>query len=285
MNFLDFNNRDFVSLVFIVLVLLWAMPKKEFRASLFSLFEVALQPKIDLPVILMLTYNLLIVLIFSHFQLWDISLLKDTIYWLGAAFIMLLNFEKVSEDFKKQFIESIKWVVVLEFLVGLYAFSVWGEIILIPAMFLLSAFSIIAGAKKETLPVKRFSDRIIGLIGLYLLFFVSWNISHNFQSFWTLHNLEVFLLPIVFTLCCLPFIYLIAVWAAYDSLSIFLSQIWLRDKPELASFAKRKIFSICWFSLRKIKRISKRGAFAFIDVKTKSDLSNKLLKLMRAENG
>lgn len=281
MEYFDFNNRDLVSIIFVILVLVLTMLKKEVRASIFSLLEFAFQPKIILPILLMIIYTLLVVLVFRHFQLWDISLLKDTIYWLGAAFVTLLNFEKVSGDFKKQIIDSLKWVVVLEFIASLYAFSIWGEIILIPVVLLLSAFSIIAGLKKETLPIKKFSDVILSVIGLYILSFAVWNITHDFTNFWTIHNLQSFLLPIVFTLCYLPFIYLIAVYGAYDSLFIHLSKVWLKDKPKLAKLAKRKIISRCWFNLKKIKRVANQSVFTFMDVKTEKDLSRKIAELVR----
>jgi len=256
------------------------MLKKEVRASIFSLLKFAFQPKIILPILLMLVYTLMVVLVFRHFQLWDISLLKDTAYWLGAAFVMLLNFEKVSNDFKRHIADSVKWVVVLEFLAGLYVFSVWGEIILIPLVFMLFAFSIIAGTKKESQPIKRFSDKALSAIGLYLLFFVLWSIAHDFKGFLTLHNLESFLLPIVFTLCYLPFIYLVAIYGAYDSLFTLMDKVWLKGKSVLANIAKREIFFMCLLNLKKIKHISSRSPFAFMDINNKNDLSKKLLKLM-----
>lgn len=280
MEYFDFNNRDLVSIIFVILVFVLSMLKKEVRASIFSLLKFAFQPKIILPILLMLVYTLMVVLVFRHFQLWDISLLKDTAYWLGAAFVMLLNFEKVSNDFKRHIADSVKWVVVLEFLAGLYVFSVWGEIILIPLVFMLFAFSIIAGTKKESQPIKRFSDKALSAIGLYLLFFVLWSIAHDFKGFLTLHNLESFLLPIVFTLCYLPFIYLVAIYGAYDSLFTLMDKVWLKGKSVLANIAKREIFFMCLLNLKKIKHISSRSPFAFMDINNKNDLSKKLLKLM-----
>ncbi|HLB32195.1 MAG TPA: hypothetical protein VJL27_01430 [Patescibacteria group bacterium] len=280
MDFFDFNNRDLVSIIFIILLLAWTFSKKEVRAPVLSLLGFALQPKIIVLALLMLAYSLLIVGVFYHFQLWDIPLLKETIYWIGVAFVMLLNFEKVSNNFKKQIIDSIKLVIFLEFIVGLYAFSVWGELVLIPLVFILSAFSVIAGMEKKTLPIKNFSDKVIGLIGLYLLTFALWNIFHDFHGFWIPHNLKAFLLPIVFTLCYLPFIYLVAAYSAYDSLFVFLDKIWFKGRPELAGFAKSKIFFICLFNLKKLKKIAGRSAFAFMDIKNKNDLSQKLLKLV-----
>lgn len=274
-----FNNREIVIVILGLIALLFMMLKKEIRQSIVSLLKCFLHWKILVPILLTFLYTLIIVLIFKKVNLWNFSLLKDTIFWLGAAFIMLFNYEKISKDLKKSIKEIFGLVVVLEFIAGLYAFNIIGELILVPSIVIIAMMNAVADTKKEWLPVKKLTDGILSIIGIYILIFTIFQIAKNFQDFRTMHNLESFLLPIIFTLLYLPFIYLLALFAEYELLFMRIGSFWLKDNKKLSKYAKRQALRTCLFSLNKLKKLSAKSPFAFMDVKNEIDVQKAVKNL------
>jgi len=275
-----FDNRELATTILLAVALFLVLIfQKEIRQSLWQLVRAFLQWKIIVSVVLMIIYTFLIILIFYHFQLWDFSLLKYSIFWFGTALVMLVNFEKVGNDLKKQLSNGLKWVIVLEFIISLYTFSIWGELLIIPTVFFLVAISVVAGTMKGASSVKKTTDFMLSVIGIYIIIFALTNIINDFHGFWTVYNAKKFLLPIVLTGCYLPFIYLATVYGAYEQLFLRIDMAWFRDNKKLATYAKKKIFQVSALNLNKIKRISNRGTFAFVNTKTKRDIFEKIKKI------
>ena len=76
------------------------------------------------------------VIVFEKIHFWNISATKDTILWtLGSAFGMYFSLNKVAQDenyFNNVILDNLKIVLLLEFVVNLYSFSLPVELIVIP---------------------------------------------------------------------------------------------------------------------------------------------------------
>lgn len=266
--FSSLDNREIASIILIAAGLIWGISYKTIRLSIWQVLKSFFQWKIIRIVLAMLLYSFAMVFVFYKAGLWDFSLTKDTIFWLGAALVMLVNFEKIGSNPKKEIIRRVKLIVVLEFIVGLYTFSVWGELVIIPIILLLTVFSIIAGMKKETAILKKIADFLLACLGIYFLIFAVSHILRDPSSFWTIYNLKTFLLPIVFTACYLPFIYLIAVYGVYDILFMRLDKIWLKNNRRLSRYVKRKILFACFINLKKINKFAYSNDFFSLNDKS-----------------
>lgn len=228
-------------------------------------------------IIATILYTGLVVFILSKTGIWEILLIKDTIFWLvGTAFVLLMNVNKATQDngfFKKILIDNLKLILVLEFIVNLYTFSLWIELILVPFLFVIIAMSAVAEMKKEYLPVKKAIDFILSAFGIFLITYALAKILGDYQSFATSENLRAFILPPLLTFAYIPFLYLFALVIAYENLFVRID-IFVKDNKALAKFAKRKIICLCHLNLRKLNRFSRESTQELLKISSEEDVAN-----------
>lgn len=255
-SFIDlFNNREKATILWVLILLVFALFKKDIRNSIFGVFKALLQKKILIVLIAMLLYVGLEVLLFYKIQLWDVFPTKGTTFWiLGVAFVLLMSVNKASKDqnyLKKILFNNLKLLLILEFIVNLYTFSLFAEMILISILSIVVAIAAFTGNKKEYLPANKVANVILATFGIFILIFTLSNILSDYQSFATPESLRAFLLPPLLTLAYMPFLYFLALYIAYESLFVRLN-IFLEKDKILAKFAKRKIFAICRINLWRL---------------------------------
>src|SRR5450759_2624374 len=170
-----FNNREKAMAVWLAVGLVWMFLSGRTRPALQQLLRSFFQWKILLIVLAMLLYVGLEIFCLYGVRFWDASLLKDTILWtLGVAFVLLVNSGTPTQDehyFRKVLLDNVKMVALLEFIVNLYTFNFWVEIILVPVLFLFGGISAVAASDKKYLAAKKLFDFVITVFGLYLLGF------------------------------------------------------------------------------------------------------------------
>ncbi|MEA3493752.1 MAG: hypothetical protein U9R38_05140 [Candidatus Margulisiibacteriota bacterium] len=203
--------------------------------------------------------------------------MKDTILWgIGVAVVLLMNSNKALRDehhFRKLLLDNLKLILVLEFIVGFYAFSVLTEIVLVPLFVFVGIVSVVAEMKKEHSSVKRIMDSILAILGLLLILFALFSVFSNYQVLVTTVNLRSFLLPPLLTVVYLPFLYIFAIYMAYEELFVSLD-FFLRRNKGIAKLAKRKILFLCRLNLGRIIRFSKEKVQQLSVSKNEADVLN-----------
>lgn len=241
--FLD--NRELAILVWLIIFLFWTLTKKNIRESISEIMKVFFQKVIFISTCLMLFYIGSIVYIFYQFGLWDFTLLSETIMWvIGVAFVMYSNSYKVKniEYFKNVLIDTLKLTVVIEFIVNLYVFNFWIELILVPVFAILGVVLGISSSKPEYKQVESCLTRIFIVVGLLFLSYAIYNIIVDVHSFATINNFKEFLLPFVFTILFLPFIYMLALYLTYDLIFMRISFL-IKDKSLARYIRWKTVFS------------------------------------------
>jgi hypothetical protein len=130
------------------------------------------------------------------------------------------------------------------------------ELILVPIVTLVVMLKAVAELKPEHKQVETILDYALRLFGIGLIILTFHNATVDFQSFATPRNLRDLLLPPVFTIAFLPFIYLVALFMKYES--VFIRIDFFNDNSELAGYAKRRILAACHFNLRNLNKFSKK---------------------------
>lgn len=268
------NNREIAILFWLVVFFIWASLSKDVRASMFQVLKIFFSPKIISSVIAMIINVSLIIFIFYKVELWNSSLIKDTIYWfLGTAFILLMNTNKANQDeqyFRKVLLENLTFIIGLEFIINLYSFSLIVELFLIPIVTFIAMMVTFVEINEEYAQVKKILYFVSGIIGIYLLLFAFSNIISNFSSFANINNLRVFLLPPALTFAFLPFIYFFALLMAYENVFIHL-RFGPNKNKKLIRTTKQKIFKTCYFNLRKLNKFSKKHAIYLKNINNGKD--------------
>ncbi len=163
---------------------------------------------------------------------------------IGVAFVMYSNSYKVKniEYFKNVMIDTLKLTVVIEFIVNLYVFNFWIELILVPVFAILGGVLGVSSSKPEYKQVESCLTRIFIVVGLLFLSYAIYNIIVDVHSFATINNFKEFLLPFVFTILFLPFIYMLALYLTYDLIFMRISFL-IKDKSLARYIRWKTVFS------------------------------------------
>ncbi len=257
-----FNNREISIAIWLTILFSLVMMKKEIRDSFLNVAKVFFETKIYRIYFLMTVYVFFIILFLYRFSFWNISFLKETIYWYsGVAFVSIFNVNKINkgEDyFKRLFIDYLKLVAILEFATSLYSFDLITELILVPLFIFIVLLSAVSNTQKKYHQVKKVFDAILSIIGFTVILYTLTKIVTDFSSFANRSNLTTFILPPILTSIYLPFIYFFALFISYETLFNRL-KYFIKNKNDIKN-AKWKIFISFHLRLRKLNRFAKEYA-------------------------
>ena len=274
-----FNKRELSFIIWGIIVLITISFDSNVRQSIKDLIKSFFQFSIISIIIFAAIYSTTIVFCLHIMDFWDISFLKETIFWfLGVAFIMIMNSTKARHDdyyFKKIFKENLQLILILEFLVTFYVFNFIAELILLPFLALLGIFAGYTSTKSEYKLIQKLMENILSVIGIIFFLIAIYKVVNDFYNFASIETLKSFLLPIILTISFLPFIYLLVLYFTYEAI---LKQFKIRkqEDEDFLNYAKFKIFWKCNFNLNKLKGISKN--VQIITSKTKEELKIELAK-------
>jgi len=265
------DNREIAILVWLGVFFLWAFTQKNNRKSLVNLVRPFAKRNIIILTVLMLLYIAGMIYIFWRLQFWEPKLLADTLLWMfGVAFVMFVNINHVTEEgyFKKIVIDNLKLILIIEFVVNLYVFDLWIELILVPILAILGAMLGVSSVKKEYKQVEAFLSKLLVIIGLGFGIYALYYIITDFQGFASLDNLKEFLLPIVFTFAFLPYVYIMALFINYEL--VFMRIKRLAKDGSLARYAKLKTLLAFHINLKSLHKWSRK--VILININSKEDV-------------
>ncbi len=175
--------------------------------------------------------------------------------WVDA-WMLFENSKANDESFLKNSIkDNLKVLVVLEFLINFYVFSLWIELLLVPVFGILGGLLGIAASNKQYEAVQKSLNYVMAIIGTFFIGYALYMTVSDFNNFFTLNNFESFILPVLLTIMFLPFIYSWALYANYETLFIRL-QFFVRDKS-LLSYVKKKTILAFRLNLWSLNKWSK----------------------------
>jgi hypothetical protein len=257
------NSREWALVFWVMVLATFVVVYRPTRSHLPPLLRQLFWSSIGVALLAMTVYMSLLLLAAERVEAWDLSLLKDTLLWyFGVATVMFFSAHEATKgnrSFRSLVLKSLQFAIVLEFIVNLYVFNIFVELLLVPILVLIAGIAAVAETRPEHRPVKKIMDVALAGFGIYLLVHAVVSIMSDFQGFASLANLKAFFLPIILTILLVPYLYVLTVYMAYES--IFNRLEWfLRRRKKLVGYAKRQVFKTCLLRLSKVKRFS--GPFA-----------------------
>lgn len=250
------NNREIAVLVWLGVVLAWAVSQAKIRQATLGVLRAALAWKIVLPVLMLATYVGLVVLGLRELGFWALNNLKATVLWfLTAGILMIFDVGSVPSDdryFQKAILNGFKVSVVLEFVVGFYVLSLLLELLLIPTATILACMLVLVESREELKTLRSPLNALVATIGFGLLAYAFYRLFTDFDSFAKISTVVEFLLPIVLTLLFLPSLYVLAAWASYENWFVRLQ--FFMDDPELRRFTKLHLIRTFRLNFRALNR-------------------------------
>ncbi|MBN8567176.1 MAG: hypothetical protein J0M25_10650 [Flavobacteriales bacterium] len=217
--------------------------------------------KIQVPLWLMFIYITGITICLYHFKIWNLGLLKDTIIWsIASATVLFFNINKAKDFtyFKPIVFENLKVIVILEFMTNFYTFNFVTEMIVIPIITFLGVLQIYAEHSAKTnlehMKVASCLKSTFAIVGILIFLYVGFETYKYYIDLLTVQNIKSLLLPFVFTILLIPFLYLLALYMNYETLFIRISYFIKEEKKQKK--LKRSILLCSNINLNKLHKIS-----------------------------
>ncbi|MFZ2125311.1 MAG: hypothetical protein WA087_00925 [Candidatus Saccharimonadales bacterium] len=217
-----FNSREIATGLWLVALIIFASRFKVVRSSIVDVLKALFTPKLIIPLLISFIPTTVVVLVLAYFDLWDMSVLKETIYWvIGTGLVMFGSFtdvKSVKALYKKTAKDTLALIVVLEFLIWFYVFPLWAELLFVPFVTLLVLLTTMAQyMKTEGIDLTRkVLNGVQVFVGLVILMFVMVALIKDPRPLFTYQNLELFLLPLVLSFTYAPSVYLLALYSKYE---------------------------------------------------------------------
>ncbi|PCC10721.1 hypothetical protein CIK86_16635 [Pseudoalteromonas sp. JB197] len=199
---------------------------------------------------LMVAYMVIVIYWLSDLGLWNFEQLKNTVFWcVSVGFISLFKLEKIKKDkhfFKHSVMDNLKLLAILQFVVGVYTFTLWVEVLLVPVLALLGAMLAIAETDRKHHQVKVFLEYCLSSFGAVLIVYTLCMLITNFGEFGKEKTAYDFFVPPLLTLCYLPFVFFMLVYSTYE-------QVFVRLRFSIQSRFHRyaaKLYAFILFNVR-----------------------------------
>ena len=280
-------NREKAMVIWLAVAVICFLFNKGIRRSLRELLSILFSPQILEVMSWMLIWVAAEVLCLRALQLWDVSLAKDTILWtFGTAFVYATKTVKsrhTEHYFFNAFVDNLKMSATLEFVMNFHEYNLATEIILLPIVVLIGSISILAPSGQSGVSVKKIANSAILLFGTFLIFSAIVYIIRNYRDFLSMQNFHAFLLPILLTLLYLPFLYVLELYASYESLCRVRLFVCRKSSPSVARYACRKVFSLCLLNLRRLNTFIKDEdvSIALFNLRTRDDVVHMIQEARR----
>lgn len=285
-----FNNREIAIAVWLLVIsvyVLFSSKMVEVRSLFGQLLSTFFVRQIMSVLGLMVAYMMFVVYFLSEMDLWNTEQIKNTIFWcVSVGFMSLLKIESIKKDksfFKHSVLDNLKLLAILQFVVGVYTFPVWIEILLVPVLVLISVMAAIAEMDRKHHQVKVILEYCLSVFGIILIVYTLYMLATSFDEFANEKNAYDFFVPPLLTLFYLPFVFFMLVYSTYE-------QVFIRLKFSIENRLTRnlaKIYALVLINLRLSLLDRWSYHVARVKVKSHADLVESFLhifKVRRAES-
>lgn len=233
------DNRELASLIWLLLLLGFAITKRNVRSSMGGVTRAFLSPKLLIPLVAYMAVLAGLVWLAEQIGLWDVKLLGSTIIWFFfSGFVLFMKTTdagKAPHFFRDRFLDTVTMVAFFEFFVNIKPFSLPIEMLLVPTITVLAMMQILASYRPEHAVIRRPLQYILGSITLILVMVTVVGLVTDWPVLDKRALLQSFLLPIWLTLGALPLIYVLALVAGYEQVFLRMEILNEHRKPSLAS--------------------------------------------------
>ncbi|WP_339686199.1 hypothetical protein [uncultured Pseudoalteromonas sp.] len=221
------NNREIAIAIWLLAISIYIFSSSkmaEVRNAFKGVMAALFVRQIMSVLCLMVAYMSIVIYWLSDLGLWNFEQLKNTVFWcVSVGFISLFKLEKIKKDkhfFKHSVLDNLKLLAILQFVVGVYTFTLWVEVLLVPFLVLLGAMLAIAETDRKHHQVKMFLEYCLSSFGVVLIVYTLYMLITNFGEFGKEKTAYDFFVPPLLTLCYLPFVFFMLVYSTYEQVFV-----------------------------------------------------------------
>lgn len=279
---LALNNREIATLVWAAVALIAFGLKREGRAAMGGVLKAFFQPLLLAALAIATLWIGGCVALMAREGLWEVANLKTTIVWAATfAFVTMFDIEKIGKPgFAGGIVrDTINATVLVVFVAEFATFTLFGELVFVPFLVLLSLLRAVAATKAELATVRKLLDSLAVLVGLGLLAYSVYRIAQEFAEFAQRSTALEFTAPILLSLLFLPFIFVFGLWVTYER--VFSAFIYAVPDAQLRRYARWRGMLTFGLDLEGLDRW--RNALVRIRPATREELDASLTGIRAAQ--
>lgn len=271
----SFSTREIAVIIWVVVALLYVVRNAQVRKSFSVLFKQLFKKYFIIIFIIFGIYVASQMYLLQRLGVWNSLLIKDLIIWVFTfGLVSIVNINSLSKElhFVKSIIrDTLKLIVVVEFIVNFYTFPIYIELFFVPLMIIIYGMLAYSEVDNKYKPVQNFLNAILTVIGFGLIVYLIRTLILDYESLLSQTNLALFLLPIYLSITFIPFLYIFALYIVYEELIVVMRHV-LKDK-ELGDYFTKKLIRECRFSLKKLTIFNKNKRVKIIGCNSIDDLN------------
>jgi hypothetical protein len=273
------TSRETATTFWAIVFLVFVSFNRDVRKSFPQLFRFALNWKVFVPFACLVVYLSIVIWELKKIGIWTPNLLKDTTVWFAFSGIAL-SFSFLTKDFrgsviKKLLVNNVKVIVLLEFIIGEYTFSLPVELVLVPIIGIIAALDVIAKTDKKNPSVAKVIEGIQSFFGFLIISFAIIHGVGDYRSLATFDSIRKVVLVPVLSLSLTPYIYLLLLWTSYENLFVYLRMNTIKDAG-VRWYAKRALINYLRVNPQRIRKFTRSHAYKLVNIQTKADVDELL---------
>lgn len=239
----EISNREISMAIWMVIAFIVLLLSHKFRKALANLLVATLKLNIICAFVATFAYVFFEIALLRKMHLWSIGELPHSVIWaVTVALVSLFRVASKPEDtniLSRLVFDNIKVTVILEFMVSVYSFNLWIELVLVPIMAIITTMWAFSKRDENLQGVRKLLEMILMAVGIAAVVHSIYNIVGRYQELWASKYLLELFLPGMLSLLFVPYLYALALYFNYER--IFLKiRLFLTDE-KLKSYVRKEI--------------------------------------------
>jgi len=269
-----FNNRELALITWSVFLFLVSSLNKAIRNSYINIVKIFAIRIVAITTLSFFAYVGFITYLFYSIGFWETEFLKNTILWTLFVGLILVwkfaNSQEVQKLFNKVLINSFSVIIILEFIIDIYVYSFWHELLIVGIVSFLVIIEAVFSTNEEFKSAQIIVEKILSIIGLIILFIALYYALTDLADLFTLTTFKSLIYPIILTIFSFLFFYLFVLILKYESTFNRLKSS--SADSSLKRKAKFMIFKHCLLSFKKIKKANNMSIYNLYKLSEEKDI-------------
>lgn len=217
-----FSTRERATTIWTLIFIIIFLKKKETRESIRDIINILFSKSIMFPFIIIMMYSSLLLFIGFKLDINSYINLKEVAIWLlfsGVPLCYSAALKTPNKDYYKEIInENIKFIILIEFIISTFTFSLITELIMIPFFMSLVILEAFTSREKEYEQINNIINYILGIVGTFILYKSFSLAMQNYRKLNFLESIVSIVIPIILSILYMPIVFLFGIWFNYDNL-------------------------------------------------------------------
>lgn len=218
-----FSTREIAMVFWSLIFMSFLFINKKIRKSIVDILKIIFTKNIMIPFFIILIYlKLLLVLFIFRFRMGQYLDLKEIMIWVLFSGIPLcygvVNNKPDKHYIRKIINDNIKFIILIEFIISTFTFSLKTELIIVPLFTFLFMLEIVSGMRDEYEDANKFISYILSISGFIILYKLLSLAIQNYKELNSVESLVTIVTPIILTILYIPLIFIFRISFKYNNI-------------------------------------------------------------------